>query len=127
MIHEDLNIRTKKDEIYEEVIFVIRYLTSKGFYAVGDQSDDDTVERIMNNSGGWIEFATHGLTAGRVYFEIEDPVKSTCWDVARIGNGADTDDERARLMRLDKVTGDAGNLYATYEKVRQVFHRPLCS
>ncbi len=48
MIHEDLNTRTRKDEIHEKVIFIIRYLTSQGFYAVGDESDDDTVERIMN-------------------------------------------------------------------------------
>ena len=62
MIHEDLNIRTKKDEIYEEVIFVIRYLTSKGFYAVGDQSDDDTID-LGSVEQGWLTGGIITLTA----------------------------------------------------------------
>jgi hypothetical protein len=128
MIHEDLNTRTRKDEIHEKVIFIIRYLTSQGFYAVGDESDDDTVERIMNNSGGWIEFATHGLPAGRLFFTFGSYDALKFVEVRESMNSGKPDsEERERLIRLNESTDEARKLYSAYEKVRQVFHRPLYS
>ena len=122
MIHEDLNIRTKKDDIYEEVIFIIHYLTSMGFYAVGDQSDDDTVERIMKNEGGWIEFAKKGETFGKILFVLGNAVGEMCADYV-----FDKNLPSARRTML-KYHGDiASQMFETYEKVRQIFHRPLYS
>lgn len=122
MIHEDLNIRTKKDDIYEEVIFIIRYLTSKGFYAVGDQSDDDTVERIMKNEGGWIEFAKKGETFGKILFVPGNSAGEMCADYTY-----NADLPSARRTMLSYQGDIASQMFETYEKVRQIFHRPLYS